>query len=62
MLEQDFNNLIARGAIVRPDVTPSTELYFFKSSLLKDENPIDKKQRPWWKFWLWRPNSNQTSS
>jgi hypothetical protein len=46
-LENDFNDLIRKGCIVQPDVSPSTTLYFFKSSLT---NPIET-QKVWWKFW-----------
>ena len=34
-LEEDFNRLVEQGVIVNPDVSPSTTLYFFKSSLTK---------------------------
>jgi hypothetical protein len=34
-LEEDFNRLIERKAIVKPDINPCTELYFFQSSLTK---------------------------
>jgi hypothetical protein len=50
-LEDDFNRLIEKGIIVNPDVSPSTTLYFFKSSLTKPETTIFKNDKPWWKFW-----------
>jgi tetratricopeptide (TPR) repeat protein len=39
-LEMDFNELIKRGSIVNPNVTPSTALYFFKGSLKQKSNSI----------------------
>jgi len=46
-LENDFNDLIRKGSIVQPDVSPSTTLYFFKSSLAN----ANESQKVWWKFW-----------
>ncbi len=50
-LEDDFNKLIETGVIVKPDVSPSTTLYFFKSRLSKPEAANLKKEKAWWKFW-----------
>jgi hypothetical protein len=46
-LEADFNNLIDKGSIRQPDISPSTTLYFFTSSLTRTNEP----QKAWWKFW-----------
>ena len=50
-LEYDFNSLIKQGIIVKPDISPSTTLFFFKSSLIKPEERDLKKVKAWWKFW-----------
>ena len=50
-LEDDFNKLIEKGIIVNPDVSPSTSLYFFKSTLTKPQTTDTKSNKPWWKFW-----------
>jgi hypothetical protein len=50
-LEDDFNKLIERGAIINPDVTLSTSLYFFKSVLTQQEVTKSKTEKAWWKFW-----------
>lgn len=50
-LEQEFNRLIEAGIIINPDVNPSTTLYFFKSTIKKDEENHLNLQKPWWKFW-----------
>lgn len=50
-LEDDFNRLIEQGIIIKPDVRPSTTLYFFKSALPKRETNELKNDKPCWKFW-----------
>lgn len=49
-LEEDFNKLVERKAIVKPDINPSTSLYFFQSSLTKPKLVEDKTKRTWWKI------------
>lgn len=46
-LEADFNKLIERKVIVKPDVNPSTTLYFFKVDLIRPK----RADKPWWQFW-----------
>lgn len=50
-LEEDFNKLIERGVIVKPDSSPATTLYFFKSSLAKPELSNTEVKKAWWKIW-----------
>jgi hypothetical protein len=50
-LEEDFNRLIERKAIVKPDINPSTTLYFFQSSLTKPKVLDNKTEKAWWKIW-----------
>lgn len=50
-LEEDFNKLIERGVIVKPDINPSTTLYFFQSSLTKPKLSDNKTEKAWWKIW-----------
>lgn len=50
-LEEDFNRLIERKAIVKPDINPSTELYFFQSSLTKPKLVDNNTEKVWWKIW-----------
>jgi hypothetical protein len=50
-LEDDFNKLVERKAIVKPDINPSTSLYFFQSSLTKPKLVDNKTKRTWWKIW-----------
>jgi hypothetical protein len=50
-LEEDFNKLVERNAIVKPDINPSTSLYFFQSSLSKPKLVDNKTKRTWWKIW-----------
>ena len=50
-LEEDFNRLVERKAIVKPEINPSTSLYFFQSSLTKPKVVDNKTKRTWWKIW-----------
>lgn len=50
-LEEDFNKLIERNAIIKPDIKPSTTLYFFNSSLVKPKLVENTKEKPKWKIW-----------
>lgn len=50
-LETDFNEQIERGVIVKPELDPSTTLYFFKSSLTKPKLADNKTEKAWWKIW-----------
>lgn len=46
-LEEDFNKLVERKAIVKPEINPSTSLYFFQSSLTKPKEVDNKTKRTW---------------
>jgi len=50
-LEEDFNRLIESKAIVKPDISPSTTLYFFQFSLTKPKLADNKTKKTWWKIW-----------
>ena len=50
-LEEDFNKLIERKAIVKPVINPSTSLYFFQSSLTKPKSADTKTEKAWWEIW-----------
>lgn len=50
-LEEDFNRLIESKAIVKPDINPSTTLYFFQFSLTKPKLVDNKLKKAWWKIW-----------
>jgi hypothetical protein len=50
-LEDDFNKLVEQQVIIKPDVTPSTDLYFFKYSLTKSAAEDNQTEKKWWKFW-----------
>lgn len=50
-LEEDFNKMVERKAIVKPDINPSTTLYFFQSSLTKPKMAENKIEKSWWKIW-----------
>lgn len=50
-LEGDFNALVERKVIVKPDINPSTSLYFFQSSLAKPKMSEKKSKKTWWKIW-----------
>jgi hypothetical protein len=50
-LEEDFNKLVERKAIVKPDINPSTTLYFFHSSLTKPKSTENKTEKKWWELW-----------
>jgi hypothetical protein len=48
-LEEDFNRLVERKVIVKPDINPTTTLYFFHSSLTKPKSTENKTEKKWWK-------------
>lgn len=50
-LEEDFNKLVESKAIVKPDINPSTSLYFFQSSLTKTKLADNNNKMSWWKIW-----------
>jgi hypothetical protein len=50
-LANDFNNLIEREIILKPDVEFSTTLYFFKGDLPNPKVVDYKTEKQWWKFW-----------
>lgn len=50
-LEEDFNRLVNRGVIVKPDFEPSTSLYFFHSSFTKPKSTDNKTEKKWWEIW-----------
>lgn len=51
-LEDDFNELIVQGCIVKPDIAHSTTttLYFFKSSLTTPKLVDNKTKKKWWRI------------
>ena len=49
-LEEDFNRLVERKVIVKPEINPSTSLYFFQSSLTKPKSTDNKTVKKWWKI------------
>jgi hypothetical protein len=49
-LEEDFNKLVERKAIIKPDINPSTTLYFFHSSLIKPKLTENKIEKKWWEL------------
>lgn len=50
-LEEDFNTLIERKVIVKPEINSWTSLYFFPSSLAKPKMSENKSKKTWWKIW-----------